>query len=268
MATKNRQFVRAALSIHRMLSAAMDCSAAPRLPLQTWQRASAAANSVAKARARGWQTAARSKLLELVCHLKELGIRLADLIQELQDFRQPQTLSKPSELYGDLAALQQESFDVQVNLREHQLSVTTEPVVLEGIDLGRFEICLDWRLLKADEPYRVVALDANPAASNSSVTHPHVNGAILCEGDGRASVRRALAEGRLFDFFTMVDRILQTYSVGRAHVELDRWQGKRCEDCSGFIDEEDDYYQCPRCERDVCCDCSSSCSNCDQMFCS
>jgi hypothetical protein len=145
--------------------------------------------------------------------------------------------------------------------------VTTEPVVLEAIDLGRFQIRLSWQRLHDDQPYRVVALDPAPAACNSSVTHPHVNDEILCEGDGRASVRRALAEGRLFDFFTMVGRLLQTYAPGRAHVELDQWEGVRCHDCGSNMNE-DEAYVCTRCDQMICSDCSSTCRQCDQTFCS
>ena len=110
------------------------------------------------------------------------------LIGELQDRLQPLPVATPAELYADLVALEQERFEVQINLDQHQLCVTTEPIELEGIHLGRFAIRLDWQPRHATRHYRIVPLDPNPAAANDAVTHPHVNDEILCEGDGRASI--------------------------------------------------------------------------------
>ena len=50
----------------------------------------------------------------------------------------------------------------------------------------------------------MIARDPHPAESRENVTHPHVMDEILCEGEGRHSIRQALAQGRLLDFFTLV----------------------------------------------------------------
>jgi hypothetical protein len=82
-------------------------------------------------------------------------------------------------------------------------------------------------------------------------THPHVREKLLCEGDGAASIRRALAEGRLLDFFTLVRQVLETYNPGSAYVELSRWNGVTCKDC-GYIMPGDGYGTCDLCyEHDV-----------------
>jgi hypothetical protein len=169
-------------------------------------------------------------------------------------------------MYRDIQALQEKPFELEIDWDQEELCVTTEPVELEGVYLGRFQIRLSWHNLRSAQPYRVVALEPAPAASNSSVTHPHVNDETLCEGEGRVGVRRALAEGRLFDFFTMVDRLLHTYARGSAHVELDDWRGIRCHDCGSLVDE-DDYSSCDRCEAIVCVDCSRGCPHCDRCIC-
>src|SRR5262249_38128595 len=88
----------------------------------------------------------------------------------------------------------------------------------------------------------------------------------LCEGDGHRAVRRALAEGRVLDFFKMVNRLLNTYAEGRAYVELDRWEGIPCHDC-GSVAGDDSYLTCGRCEETVCFDCSILCSACEQSYC-
>ena len=43
----------------------------------------------------------------------------------------------------------------------------TEPIVLEGVDLGRFEIELSWRELGSRSNYLVRALEDRSAASDS-----------------------------------------------------------------------------------------------------
>jgi hypothetical protein len=118
-----------------------------------------------------------------------------------------------------------------------------------------------------DQEYTVVALDPNPASSDASITHPHVNGESLCSGDGRKAIQSALEAGRLYDFFTIVNQLLHTYSEGRAYVELSNWYGVPCHDCNCTVDE-DDRYHCHRCEETLCSDCASHCSHCDETCCS
>ena len=65
-------------------------------------------------------------------------------------------------LLADLEALKDEFTEVRWDLREKTLSVVTEPVVVKGIELGRFEILLEYRNLGLTRPYRVIALDPNP----------------------------------------------------------------------------------------------------------
>jgi hypothetical protein len=267
MQKSNRQLIKAIELIHGQVLGAIDLPVPTALPLRDWESVKQATHSVAKAQKRGWLAAARSKSRELVVRLEELRRSIDDAIWQLQAPATPHTVSTPGEIYRDLAALQDEPFELAIDLESEELCVTTEPVVLEGIGLGRFQVRLSWQRLHDDQPYRIIALEPAPAACNSSVTHPHVNDEILCEGDGRASVRRALAEGRLFDFFTMIDRLLHTYAPGRAHVELDHWEGIRCHDCGSFVDD-DEYSSCDRCDERICFECSRCCPHCDRNFCS
>ncbi len=69
------------------------------------------------------------------------------------------------------------------------MSVTTEAIVLENIELGTFEVRLHWKRIGERRCYEVVAREPNPAGESSETTHPHVRGEQLCEGDGRASDR-------------------------------------------------------------------------------
>ena len=243
----NRQLIKVIEVVHRRLAGNIDVPAPPAVPTQAWEAVGSAARSIAKARQHGWQVAARMKSRELVVRLEELHRAIDQMLWQLVDVQTLRKIASPGELYLDLVALQEEPFELEVDADEGELCVTTEPVVLKGTDLGRFQIRLKLGGLQDEQSYRVVALDPAPAASNRLVTHPHVNDEVLCEGDGSVSVRKALAEGRLFDFFTMVDRLLHTYAAGRAHIELEQWQGMCCHDC-GCVMNEDDYCVCARCD--------------------
>jgi hypothetical protein len=155
---------------------------------------------------------------------------------------------------------------VQVDRSNQTLSVTTEPIILEEIDLGPFEIRLHWDRIGERRPYEVVALEPNPAGESSEITHPHVKGEQLCEGDGRLSIDRALRAGRLLDFFQIVSRILDTYNSGSAYVSLSHWNGSPCADCGDTVCD-DDQYTCDRCGDLLCRECLTSCARCEMLCC-
>ena len=151
----------------------------------------------------------------------------------------------------------------------HCLTVATDPIELEGVGLGPFEIRLDLSQMGLDGEwgtYRVVALDPNPAASDFGVTHPHVNGERLCAGDALGPVRQALSTGRLCDFFLIVKSVLNTYNPHSPFVKLEAWAGVSCYECGWTMSSDDSYY-CEGCCHDYCSDCASYCASCDQTMC-
>jgi hypothetical protein len=113
--------------------------------------------------------------------------------------------------------------NVEIDLKKHEISVTTEPITLEGIFLGPFQIQLVWEKLGNSSPYSIKALDPHPAEANEDVTHPHVQDESLCEGEGRMAIQNSLREGRLGDFFLLVAQVLRTYGKGSAYIELNDW---------------------------------------------
>jgi hypothetical protein len=170
------------------------------------------------------------------------------------------------EIFGDLVALSDEFEGVAIDGSNQTLSVTTEPIVLEEIDLGPFEIRLHWDRIGERRPYEIVAREPKAAGESSETTHPHVKGKVLCEGDARVSIDRALRAGRLLDFFQIVSRILDTYNSGSAYVSLSHWNGSPCADC-GDVVCDDDQYACDRCGDLLCRECLSSCPRCDVLCC-
>jgi hypothetical protein len=163
-------------------------------------------------------------------------------------------------------ALFQEFPEVDFDSPQKTVSVVTEPIELEGVALGRFRIELSWPDIGRGQAYEVVALEPCCAAENEEVTHPHVQGQRLCEGEGSTAIRAALTEGRILDFFVLVNRILETYNAGSAFVSLDRWSGIPCRDC-GWMMPSDGHACCDECENPLCSDCSASCQGCGKFLC-
>ena len=178
-------------------------------------------------------------------------------------------LPKPADVFAELSQIDQELGEYQFDLKEKTISVITDSITLDDIAFGPFEIKLslnEINKLYTDSPYKVIALEPNPAGSDCDVTHPHVSHEKLCEGDGVVSIRKAIEQGRLCDFFTMVVNILQTYNPDSPYVSLDSWEGIPCYDCGYTISSEDCYY-CEDCEKDYCGNCSTYCQLCDTTIC-
>jgi hypothetical protein len=241
------------------------------LPERDWLRCRALLGRFEICRARGWQVAARNMRDELRQTVRLYARRLAELSEDLEAWTPPRALPPLGELYREVLAVFDEFDDVTYHPRSKTLSVKSEPIEFEDVALGRFEI----RLRLPDIPkvaagqafYDVIALTPCRPGTNDSVTHPHVQNDHLCEGDGHRSIQRALAQGRLTDFFQIVLQILATYNGGSAYVPLEDWTQPRCDDCGGTV-SADDLAGCARCDREVCDDCRGVCDGCQESCCS
>ena len=173
------------------------------------------------------------------------------------------------DLVEGLFQLEQEFVEFNIDLDTKSISATTDNIVLKGMHFGLFEIKLFINKipkLYSESPYKIVALDPNPAGADSDVTHPHVSCENLCEGDGIIPIRKAIEQGRLCDFFMIITQILQTYNPDSPYVSLSDWEGVSCYDC-GYTVAGDDCYYCDNCQRDYCSSCSTYCQICDSTIC-
>jgi hypothetical protein len=204
--------------------------------------------------AEAWQEAARLRRLLALAEVHDfthcLDTLRADLRWQLD--RLAQALPALRRSFGstgrppgladwvhELGALEAEFGRFESGGRGTVLRVVTEPVTLEGIDLGPFAVEFVLARLGRDPGpscFRVVALDPNPAAGREEVTHPHVSGVELCAGDATVPIQRALADGRLADAFVLVRSVLTHYYAGSAYVALDVWDGLTCGDCGDRAD--------------------------------
>ena len=216
---------------------------------------------------RPWPVARQRLTSQLTGTLGRLQEQLRHLVRALADDTQPDFPSQRF-LYEELVATRDEYSDFEFDLRKNTLSVTTDDIQLEGIELGRFRIQLDIPgLSQRAHCYCVIALSPNRAASRDDATHPHVLDDQLCEGDGALPLQMALRDGRLGDFFVIVDRILQTYNSSSAYVSLNAWENDaNCECCGDRVPDYARYY-CDACEHDTCEECATSCFHCGSSAC-
>jgi hypothetical protein len=171
-----------------------------------------------------------------------------------------------ADIMADLGMLETEFAGCEFGFKKQTITVTTESIELESVYLGAFEIELELKCIGQSNPYRVIATDPNPATDCDSTTHPHVQSETLCEGEGSVPIKRALAEGRLHDFFTIVNQILRTYNSLSAYTTLREWSGTECRDCGCRVDD-DEVTSCTRCEGQLCDECSCSCEGCCDRHC-
>ena len=202
------------------------------------------------------------------------GRNIIDLLHHMEQFKNVISaddikLPKLGDVFAELLQIEQEFGEFKFDLKARTISVITESIVLEEMSFGAFEIRLylsEIEKLSTESPYKIIALEPNPAGSDCDVTHPHVSHEKLCEGDGFIPIRKAIQQGRLCDFFTIIMQILQTYNPDSPYVSLDDWQGISCYDC-GYTVAGDDCYYCEDCQRDYCSQCSTYCRICDTTVC-
>lgn len=230
------------------------------------QRLSSLVRQHKKAMDHSWFLAANRTNRQIVRALHDLNHAMQDLGQINLKAPVPPASSV---ILADLRELEREWGPVEFNAKDQTLSVMTEAIELKGICLGRFSIELALSQLKALHrltPYRCLAQEPNPAGTDETVTHPHVSNDDLCEGDGKVPIRRALEQGRLCDFFTLITHILTTYNADSPYVSLDDWEGTPCYDCGATVTPQD-CYMCHECDLDFCDECSGCCNICDMTCC-
>ncbi|MFN3166396.1 MAG: hypothetical protein ACE37H_04955 [Phycisphaeraceae bacterium] len=181
----------------------------------------------------------------------------------------PPALPSPSFLLAELEQIESEFGSWEILHRDHSLYVRTDPITLEGIQLGAFEIEL--RLdaldrLDVEQPLNIQPLDPNWASGADDVPHPHVRDERLCTGDATVILTQALREGRLADYFLIVKQILETYNPDSPHIALEDWDGTPCHDC-GCSMSDDNRSVCEDCNESFCEDCFGCCQSCALYLC-
>ncbi len=203
-----------------------------------------------------------------------------ELLRELEDLRRCVEGLRldcavplpPPDLADWLAELRQldDEFDgLEVDWKGSLLRAVTEPIVLKGVDLGRFALELPWKEIGSNPGPGLIAvraLEPHCASGKPDVTHPHVRDERICPGDAQSPVERALAAGRLGDAFVLLRSVLRTYNPRSPFVPLDEWESTPCSDC-GRRRDPDERYSCSACDSDLCGECSRCCAGCESERC-
>jgi hypothetical protein len=265
MRSHSRILLRAAARIRDQYVARAALRRPVAAPHRAWTELQRLARLQEIARYRGWQFAAQQLDRQLQGAVVTLRSEIESLLAGLHRDR---SASCPTlrDVYAELVALHDEFEHVTVDLKLGSVTVRTEPVVLEDVDLGPFNIRFEWKRLYHSPPYWVVAVDPHPAASDSELVHPHVRNETLCEGEGKAPIKSALEQGRLCDLFLTVMQVLNTYNAGSPYVSLAHWEGSLCADCGTVVDDENECF-CVVCHDTNCWDCSSRCEGCEESCC-
>jgi len=189
---------------------------------------------------------------------------LEDIVVKLMRCRIP-TLDF---IFRDLAFLRKEFAGIKFN--NGKLTVTTHDVTLNNINFGQFDMFFNLSLRipnhHEDVGVSVKALEPNYPSGDRSHSHPHVEGQALCAGYGQRALYGTLKDLRIFDYFQIVNIILNTYGDG-PFVEIGAWSSERCNDCGGY-EFPDDMGFCVKCNEKYCYGCiDSTCTDCFEAYC-
>ncbi len=265
MSRNNKPILRMAAEIHKQYLVRSSPASPIEFSRVPYERCLKLVRQLRVAHSRDWHGAAECVRRDLIAALESHQRELQSLSTLLSNMAHKPAVVNMRDIYEELTALHDEFDGVSWHAKQGTLSVATESIRLDDVYLGSFEIQLDCRSLP-NAHYEIIALDAQPPSCNESVTHPHVQDNVLCEGDAQVPIQQALSDGRLTDFFQLVAITLSTYNASSAYVTLADWDGVPCVDC-GSNASEDYRMSCSRCEEVVCDDCSRSCEDCGDHCC-
>ncbi|MFV1967331.1 MAG: hypothetical protein ACC628_18025 [Pirellulaceae bacterium] len=145
MTRTEKTLMRLAVAVHGQLKSEQSTSVQIDLPTTTWQQSQVLVRRMRRAHQHGWQLAAQ----RLQRDLKEMFRRLHGELVAIDRMLEPPPSEPRSasigDIYHDLVALHEEFDEVSFDRRGRTISVTTEPIDLEGVLLGPFEVRLDLR---------------------------------------------------------------------------------------------------------------------------
>jgi len=163
----------------------------------------------------------------------------------------------------------------EVEFRGNVLSVRINNV---NLDDGTEEVYLGdfWIRINLTCPLDSLRIDSiSQIESQGGYTHPHVSSTKLCIGAGGLPSQDALCQGRLEDFFRVVEAVLRTYNDASPHERLSEWydpdhEGQfYCEGCDEWRSDDSGCW-CEGCQYNYCeyCDtCGGCCTECGEWRC-
>ena len=190
MTRKEKLLMRLAVAIHEQLKAEQSKSVNVELPATTWQQSEILFRRMRRAHQHGWQLAAQRLQRDLRDMLRRLHGEVIAIDRMLEPQHDERRATSIGDIHADVVALREEFDEVSFDQRGRTISVTTEPIELEGVYLGPFEIRLEWGNLPEghSHSYRVIALVVRTKIEFDSRTDTHLSQVsvrlpILCRID-------------------------------------------------------------------------------------
>lgn len=216
-----------------------------------------------------------------VPHVINAIVRVAQNVQRPNPARQP--IDRP-QIEQTVAAMRSEFNDVRIEKRREYggqecLVVRTFNILLQHTDrngkvweydFGQFDIALNLTKFEARVPRPYLCIAVTPQnLPGSNITHPHVDGGNMCEGNAVDVIPKVLDAGDFYSFFLIVNQTLSNYNPGSPFIHLEEFV--RLKE-SGETGDEPSCVVCgePISESDetVCFACSRSCHMDDcEMWC-
>src|SRR5262249_3875561 len=156
-----KSLMRLALAIHGRLAASQAGEVSIEMPLQAWQGCVDLIRQIRRAKLRSWHLAAKAVADELIYEIPSVLHELTAMQDRLKSQTSELRISSVTDVYQDLVALDEEFEELEYSSDICSLCVTTEPIILQGVYLGPFEIQLKIRRASANTEgsYSVVAKD-------------------------------------------------------------------------------------------------------------
>ena len=225
-------------------------------------------SKIRKAREKGLAVAEKIVHKQLIADVSRLKRQV-----DISSLNPPEPDKAPGvrDIYADIKAVEAEFGEYKWDHVRRTLSVTTDPVTLLEVPLGPFRIHLSLEHFHnpsaSDGGTFVDAI--NPNYSNGH-SHPHVSeSGYVCLGDGVHSIRKALEDGRVLDYFIILKQLLNSYDASGAYTTLEGW-GEEDEDriiCNECGYDTSDYFYCEHCLCSYCEECYGSCESCEELVC-
>ena len=152
------------------------------LPWWEFQHCQDLHRKLERARSRKFTLAAATLATDLETVLIRLCEQLSALLAEQGRASSIFRIPSLRDLYDEVRALFEEFDTVEYDLKKRLIIVTTEPIELEDVYLGEFDIRLDLNELGKPHPYRVVAADPNPTVSGRGFARLRQAGVQVASG--------------------------------------------------------------------------------------
>jgi hypothetical protein len=182
-------------------------------------------------------------------------------------------IPSPGQLQEELEGIDREFEKLYVSKHYGRITARTKNIIIEGTDLGPFEIRL-WlrplydphnkpkllwcarysiRALKPQLPIVLQLAKKTKSWSNLHATHPHIStGGNLCAGTaGNKAILQASSTFRVADVFFILNSILRGYNPSTSYRTIEGWKTEVCRLC-GVTRKIESLYMCMECGRISC----------------